>query len=52
MAEVPLKAKVRPPDKSVSGVAKIRIKPGVVLGALQALRNFLSSDENLIVLIK
>uniref|UniRef100_A0A8C0BQA9 PR/SET domain 6 n=1 Tax=Buteo japonicus TaxID=224669 RepID=A0A8C0BQA9_9AVES len=51
-AEVPLKAEVRPPDKTMSGMARIRIKPGLVLGALQALSNFLSSDESLIVLTK
>lgn len=51
-AEVPLKAEVRPPDKIMSGVARVRIKPGLVLGALQALSNFLSSDESLIVLTK
>lgn len=46
-ADIPLKAKVRPPDKFVSGVAKIRINPGLFLGAFQALSNFLSSNENL-----
>lgn len=48
-AEALLKAKVRPLyTATLSGMAKIRIKPGLGLGALLALNNFLSSDVNLI----
>lgn len=40
------------PDKSIYAATKIGIKQGLFSGALQAQSNFLSSDENLIVLIK